>query len=150
MSEKMVMQLEDLQLVAFTLGKEEYGIPILDVQEIKKIVDITRVPHTQFYIKGVINLRGSILPVIDLKSRLDLQETEVTEDTRIIIVKNNDVLVGIIVDAVSEVVSLSPKDIDPPPANDIASGVNNMFIQGVGKKDNRLVILLDLGAIIHK
>lgn len=135
----------EIQLVVFKLGREEYGVSILQVQEIKRITEITRVPHTPEYIKGVINLRGSVLPVIDLKKRLNLPEQVSTEDTRIIIVKVQEISVGMIVDAVSEVMTISQQNIDSP--NVVAGSVSANYLSGVGKLENRLLILLNLEAI---
>lgn len=134
------------QLVVFKLGKEEYAISILQVQEIKRITNITRVPHTPNYIKGVMNLRGSVLPVIDLKKRLNLPDKEYSDDTRIIIVKMDEISVGLIVDGVSEVTAISSEQIDT--SQSIADSAGTGFIRGVGKLDNRLLILLDLAPII--
>lgn len=136
----------EVQLVAFKLGREEYGIDILQVQEIKRMTDITRVPHTPEYIKGVINLRGSVLPVIDLKTRLDLLEQDYTDDTRIIIVKVDEIAVGMIVDAVSEVMAIDQEQIEV--SQEAVGGVSTNYISGVGKMENRLMILLNLEAII--
>ena len=91
----------EIQVVAFKLRKEEYGFSILNVQEIKGLTDITRVPFAPDFIKGVINLRGSVLPVIDLKKRLGLQQEPYTDSTRIVIVQIDDISVGMIVDAVT-------------------------------------------------
>jgi len=135
----------ETQVVAFRLRKEEYGFDILTVKEIKGLTDITRVPFALDYIKGVINLRGSVLPVIDLKKRLGLQDTEYTDDTRIVIVKDEDIEVGMIVDAVSEVITLDPAHIDTSKAVDNES---NRFITGIGKTDDRLIIMLNLSEII--
>lgn len=135
------------QLVVFKLGKEEYGVSILQVQEIKRMTDITRVPHTPEYIKGVINLRGSVLPVLDLKKRLCLPNAEYTEDTRIIIVNLDDLAVGLIVDGVSEVTAIAAEQIDS--SQSVAGTDGSSFISGVGKLDNRLLILLDLESIIN-
>ncbi|CUH96110.1 hypothetical protein P22_2198 [Propionispora sp. 2/2-37] len=136
----------EVQMVAFKLGREEYGIDILQVQEIKKMTDITRVPHTPDYIKGVMNLRGSVLPVIDLKTRLGLMDQEYTDDTRIIIVKVDEIAVGMIVDAVSEVLAISQEQIEAP--QESVGGVSTDYLSGVGKMENRLLILLNLEAII--
>lgn len=136
----------EVQLVVFKLLREEYGISILQVQEIKRMADITRVPHTPDYIKGVINLRGSVLPVIDLKKRLNLPHQEYTDDTRIIIVKIDDISVGMIVDEVSEVMAISQENIEPP-LNVVGSIAAN-YLSGVGKLENRLLILLNMEAII--
>ncbi|KYZ77273.1 chemotaxis protein CheW [Anaerosporomusa subterranea] len=137
---------EESQLVVFKLDKEEYGISILQVQEIKRMTDITRVPHTPDYIKGVINLRGSVLPVLDLKKRLGLPNGEYTDNTRIIIVNLHDMAVGLIVDGVSEVTAMGTEQIE---SSQSVAGVNgSSFISGVGKLDNRLLILLNLDTII--
>jgi len=145
MSEQIYSDSE-VQLVVFKLGREEYSVSILQVQEIKRITDITRVPHTPDYIKGVINLRGSVLPVIDLKKRLNLPQQVVTEDTRIIIVKVDELSVGMIVDAVSEVMTINQENIDSPDV--VAGSVAASYLSGVGKLENRLLILLNLEEII--
>jgi purine-binding chemotaxis protein CheW len=145
MSEKSYSSSE-VQLVVFKLGREEYSVSILQVQEIKRITDITRVPHTPDYIKGVINLRGSVLPVIDLKKRLNLPQQMSTEDTRIVIVKVGELSVGMIVDAVSEVMTINQENIDSPDV--VAGSVAASYLSGVGKLDNRLLILLNLEEII--
>lgn len=136
----------EIQLVVFKLGREEYGVSILQVQEIKRMTDITRVPHTPDYITGVINLRGSVLPVVDLKERLDLPAQTHTDHTRIIIVKIDEIIVGMVVDAVSEVLAIDQENIESPDA--VVGGVAANFISGVGKLDNRLLILLNLEMII--
>ncbi len=145
MEEETVIE-NEIQLVAFKLGREEYGVSILQVQEIKRMTDITRVPHTPDYIRGVMNLRGSVLPVLDLKKRLGLQSNEFTDDTRIVITKIADLSVGLIVDAVSEVMSIEQSSIEN--AQSVVSGVAANYLDGVGKLDNRLLILLNLEAII--
>lgn len=144
MSEQQYVN-NEIQLVIFKLGREEYGVSILQVQEIKRITEITRVPHTPEYIKGVINLRGSVLPVIDLKRRLNLPQQESTDNTRIIIVKVEEISVGMIVDAVSEVMTIHQENIDSPDI--VAGSVSANYLSGVGKLENRLLILLDLEAI---
>lgn len=136
----------EVQLVVFKLDNEEYGVSILQVQEIKRMTDITRVPHTPDYIKGVINLRGSVLPVIDLKKRLNLNPGDYDDNTRIITVKVDDLSIGIIVDAVSEVLSIDRQSIEP--AQSVVGGVSTAYLSGVGKLDNRLIILLNLEALI--
>jgi len=137
---------DELQLVVFKLGREEYAISILQVQEIKKVTDITRVPHTPDYIKGVMNLRGSVLPVIELKKRLGLVLEDYTDDTRIIIVKVADVSVGMIVDAVSEVMAISQQNIES--SSNVVGGIAETYVSGVGKLNNRLIIILNLEAVI--
>ena len=135
-----------VQVVAFKLRREEYGFNILNVKEIKGLTDITRVPFASDFIKGVINLRGSVLPVIDLKKRLGLQDTEYTDDTRIVVVREDDLEVGMIVDAVTGVITLNGDHIDAAKSVD---NENSRFITGVGKvEEERLIILLNLEAII--
>lgn len=136
----------EMQLVVFRLGREDYGVSILQVQEIKRMMDITRVPNSPEYIKGVINLRGSVLPVLDLKKRLALPPEDYTDNTRIIIVKVEDITVGLIVDAVSEVTTLAGENIEPP--NTVVSGVSAQYLSGVGKQEDKLLILLNLAAIV--
>ena len=133
---------EEMQLVVFKLGAENYAVSILQVQEIKRITDITRVPQTPDYIKGVMNLRGSVMPVVDLTKRLNLPKQEYTDDTRIIIVKLDDIVVGMIVDAVLEVTALVKEQIEWP--DGMMGGVDAQFLDGVGKEEDRLLILLNL------
>jgi len=137
---------EGLQVVAFKLRDEEYGVNIFQVQEIRNLVDITRVPFSVNYIKGVINLRGSILPVIDLKKRLGLEQTPYTDDTRIVTVMVGDLPVGMLVDAVTEVLTIRTKLVDPKKAVD-KTDISN-FLSGIGNIDGRLVIMLNLEEIV--
>ena len=137
---------EGIQVVAFKLRDEEYGVNIFQVQEIRNLVDITRVPFSANFIKGVINLRGSVLPVIDLKKRLGLENTPYTDDTRIVTVMVGDLPVGMLVDAVTEVLTIRTKLVDPKKAvdkNDISK-----FLSGIGNIDGRLVIMLNLEEIV--
>ncbi len=132
---------EELQLVVFTLATEEYALPITRVQEINRIVAITKLPQTPDFMEGIINLRGRLIPVIDLRKRFSLAIADYTDDSRIIVVEIGNQTVGIIVDAVTEVVRLQSDSIEPPP---MAFAIDAQYIQGVGKLDNRLLILLDL------
>ena len=143
--DKKVVGEGEIQVVAFKLRKEEYSFNILNVQEIKGLTDITRVPYASDFIKGVINLRGSVLPVIDLKKRLGLMDTPYTDDTRIVIVKVDDISVGMLVDEVTEVLVFNQSEIE------VAKSVDNeigRLISGIGKLGDRLVIMLDLNAIV--
>ena len=132
---------EELQLVVFSLAKEEYALPITKVQEINRLVAITRLPQTPDFMEGIINLRGRIIPVIDLRKRFALAIADYTDDSRIIVVEIGGQTVGIIVDAVTEVVRLQSDRIEPPPTS---FAIDSQYIQGVGKLDDRLLILLDL------
>ncbi|MDR3349661.1 MAG: chemotaxis protein CheW [Acidaminococcales bacterium] len=137
---------EEIQLVVFKLAMEEYAIDIGHVSEIRKMLAITRVPKTPEYYLGVMNLRGSVLPVIDLKKRLSLPSTAKTEDSRIIILSVDDISFGVTVDAVSEVSIIDKADIEPP--SSIDTNVENRFVVGVGKHNNRLLIMLSVKEIV--
>lgn len=135
-----------MQVVAFKLRDEEYGVNIFQVQEIRNLVDITRVPFSANYIKGVINLRGSVLPVIDLKKRLGLEQTPYTDKTRIVTVKVGDLPVGMLVDAVTEVLTIPTKLVEAKKA--ISEKDIGKFVSGIGNMDGRLVIMLNLEEIV--
>ncbi|MDD2421435.1 MAG: chemotaxis protein CheW [Heliobacteriaceae bacterium] len=136
----------ELQLVAFFLGGEEYAVDIHYVREINRLLNITRVPRAPYYIEGVINLRGNVVPVIDLRKRFNLAATEMTDRTRIVVIQTGEIMVGLIVDGVSEVMRLSATSIEPPPA--LISSVHQEFLYGVGKLEERLLILLNLERVI--
>ena len=137
----------EVKLIIFKLGREEYGMDILRVQEIKRMMGITRVPSTPTFIKGVINLRGSVLPVIDLRTRLGLAENDLTEAARIIVVLVNDGIVGFIVDEVVEVTTINTQDVEA--AQTLSSGLSADFISGIAKADTRLYIMLNPDAIVN-
>ncbi len=131
-----------LQLVGFKIGQEEFGINILAVQEIIKIIDITTVPNASDYIAGVINLRGRIIPIVHLRKRLHLPVIETDKNTRIIVVEIEGKTIGFIVDEVQEVLRISTDITEKPP--ELVAGVDSEYITAVAKLDNRLLILLDL------
>lgn len=133
---------EILQLVGFKIGQEEFGINILAVQEIIKIIDITKVPNASEYIEGVINLRGRIIPIVHLRKRLRMPVIEMDKNSRIIVVEISGKTVGFIVDEVQEVLRISSDITEKPP--ELASGVDSDYIVAVAKLDDRLLILLDL------
>ena len=137
--------LNEIKLVVFKLASEFYAVDILKVKEIKLMTNITRVPHSPDYYKGVINLRGSVFPVIDLKKRLNLPDNEYTDETRIIMVRIEDTFVGIIVDSVVEVTTVDEKVIEPIQTGN--SEVNNKYLSGVAKHNEELLILLNIEAI---
>ncbi|MCR4419867.1 MAG: chemotaxis protein CheW [Clostridia bacterium] len=136
------------QLVAFELAGETYGVDINWVHEIIRMQAVTRLPRTPVFIEGVINLRGRIIPVIDLRKRFGLPPKEQTPDTRIMVVEMAGVTVGMIVDAVSEVVRLSAESIEPPPP--MMHGIDTAYLEGVGKWEERLVILLNLDRVLRQ
>jgi len=135
-----------LQLVSFLIENEEFGVDILNVQEIIRPVDITRVPNAPAFVEGVINLRGRIVPVVDLRKRFNLPRRERDKNSRIIVVELSDKIVGFMVDAVREVLRVDAGVIEPPP--ELAIGIDAHYITGVAKLDDRLLILLDLERIL--
>lgn len=137
---------ESKQYVVFKLGNEEYGIDIQKVQIIERIQNITRVPKSPYFIKGVINLRGEIIPVMSLRSKFGLEEDEYNDETRIIIVGIEDNKIGMIVDQVKEVLQIPSEAIEN--VQGFTSDINFNFIQGVGKVNGHIVTLLNLKNII--
>jgi len=142
-------QSEDLlQLVSFNLGKEEFAVDILKIQEINRMVEITKVPKSPDFVEGVINLRGKVIPIIDLRKRFKLPGSESTKQTRIVVVDIDNMVVGLVVDAVSEVLRLPANTVEPPPP--IVAGIDSEYISGVGKLEDRLLILLELDKVLSK
>lgn len=135
-----------LQLVTFKLGKEEFGFDIFKVKEINKMMEITQIPNLQKSIKGIVNLRGSIIPVISLREKLNFPEIENTSHTRIIVVEHFNKSIGFIVDEVSEVLRIESSTIEQPP--EMTTNVDSDYITGVAKLENRLLILLALDKIL--
>ena len=137
--------------LTFDLGKEEYCIGILKVREIIGLMEITAVPHTPRYIKGVINLRGSVIPVLDLRSKFDMESKEYTERTCIIVVEvtgaQGHVMMGIVVDAVSEVLNIRGSDIENTPTFGVR--LNTDFILGMAKASGGIKILLDIDKVLN-
>ncbi|HMN25519.1 MAG TPA: chemotaxis protein CheW [Ignavibacteriaceae bacterium] len=140
------VQEELLQLVSFKIGDEEFGVDILSVQEINRMSQITKVPNTPEFIEGVINLRGRIIPVIDLRVKLGMTRKEHGKNTRIVVVELKGQTIGFIVDEVSEVLRI-PKNITEAPP-DMVGGMNSDYITSIGKLEDRLLILLDLEKIL--
>jgi purine-binding chemotaxis protein CheW len=134
------------QLVVFELANELYGINIAVVESIIKMQSITQLPQTPTFIKGVTNLRGAVLPVIDLRLRFGLEPRPDTKQTRVIIVTMGKVKVGIMVDGVSEVLHVSDEIIEPLPA--MVNSVNSDFLKGIVRFDDRLIILLEVEMVL--
>ncbi len=138
---------EEMQFVAFTLGNEEYAVDILSVQEIIRSADITRVPKAPDYVRGVSNLRGNIIPIIDSHLRLNLpSKNDSSGINRIIVFRLEDSTIGMTVDSVTEVLSLDPENIEVP---QVMSNIDKHFIKGIGKIDERLLIILDLQNLLE-
>ena len=136
---------EIVQLVTFKLGNEEFALDILKVQEINRIVEITKVPKAPDFVEGVINLRGRVIPIVDIRKKFHLNIREATKETRIIVVNIMNKTIGLIVDSVSEVLRINSSTIQPPPP--LIAGLDSDYIKGVGKLDERLIILLDIDKI---
>ena len=136
-----------MQVVAFKLRGEEYGVNIFHVQEIRNLVDITRVPFSAGFIKGVINQRGSVMPVIDLKKRLGIEETPYSALSRIVTVIVGDLQVGMLVDSVTEVLTIRSKLVDPKKT--VSDKAMEKFLSGIGNIDGRLVTMLNLEEIVN-
>jgi purine-binding chemotaxis protein CheW len=137
--------------MAFRLANEDYGLAILKVREIIGMMDITRVPCTDSYIRGVINLRGKVIPVIDLRAKFGMEPCQTTDQTVIIVVQyatnRGEITMGVLVDQVQEVLSIDAEKIEPAPS--FGSGVMNAdFILGIGKADKRVIFLLDIGRVL--
>lgn len=134
-------------MVVFKLDEEEYGVDILQVKEIIKLLDITRVPKAPWFVEGVINLRGSVIPVINLRKRFNINHLNSGgKDCRIIVVMIEDITVGVIVDSVNEVLRLNGIDIEPPP--EMTGNIESSYLKGIGKIAERLITLLDLEQLI--
>ncbi len=134
-----------IQLVSFNLGQEEFGVEILMVQEINRIVNITRVPGAPHYCEGVINLRGNVIQVIDLRKKFGMDVDEWTKSTRIIVCDVDGVVIGMIVDSVQEVRRIPSSTIES--TVNVISSVNTTYISGVVKIDDRLLIFLDIAKV---
>jgi purine-binding chemotaxis protein CheW len=137
---------ELLQLVSFNIGEEEFGVDILRVQEINRTLAVTRVPNVPEYVDGVINLRGRVIPIVDLRRRFGMERREHDKNTRIIVVELSGQTLGFVVDAVKEVLRIPRSVTEPPPQ--LTGGVREEYITAVGKLDDRLLILLDLEKVL--
>jgi len=137
---------EVIQFVSFMLDDVEYGVDILSVHEILRYPEITRLPNTPNFIKGVINLRGNVLPVVDVRLRFGFPKGNITDLTRIIVVETGGKQVGLLVDNVYQVVRIPVVNVDPP--SDLITGVSEEFISGIGRLKDRLIVLLNMSHII--
>jgi purine-binding chemotaxis protein CheW len=146
--EKAEVSDEEEQLVVFLLDGEAYGISIQMVESIIKKQAITKVPHVDKYILGVTNLRGTVVPVVDLRQRFSIPEQETTKDTRIIVLNTESGKNGILVDEVMEVMRLPKSAIAPPPM--IATSINTSYIQGIARTDDKLIIMLEMNSILQR
>ncbi|MCL5978561.1 MAG: chemotaxis protein CheW [Nitrospirae bacterium] len=139
---------ELLQLVTFTLGNEEYAVDILKVHEINRMREITKVPNSPSYVEGVINLRGRVIPVVNLREKFGLQRKDEDKDLRIMIMDVRGVTMGLIVDSVQEVLRIPADIVEPPPP--MATDITTEFINGIAKQEDRLIILLDIDRLFGR
>ncbi|RXI97988.1 chemotaxis protein CheW [Anaerobacillus alkaliphilus] len=140
-------QSNDLKVIVFQLKDEEYGVEVEQVRSIERMQHITRVPRTTEFVKGVINLRGVVTPIIDLRNRFGIEEIVSSESTRIIIVAVGSMEVGLIVDAANDVVDIPTELVEPPPQ--VVGGLEAEYLRGVAKMDKRLLILLNLDKVLN-
>jgi purine-binding chemotaxis protein CheW len=140
------------QYLTFTLGEEQYAVEVGKVREVLEFTEITRVPRTREYMKGVINLRGSVVPVVDLRRKFGLAEADATVDTSIVVMEldlgDEAVIVGTVADSVQEVVSIDEGQIEPSPK--IGTRIEGEFIKGIGKQDDRFIIILDMDRVFSE
>lgn len=137
---------DDQQFLTFNLAEEYYGVDILKVQEIKGYTNVTKIPNTPDYLKGVLNLRGTIVPIVDLRMKFGMGVTEPTSFTVVVVVNVRSRVMGFLVDAVSDVLDLNAKDIQPPP--ELGNTVDITFVAGIGNANDHLVTLLDIDRVL--
>jgi len=138
----------ELHIVGFRVGTETFGVPITCVHEIVRVPDITSVPDSPEFVEGVINLRGKIVSVVDLRKRFGESKIDPHKKNRVIVVESDGKLVGLIVDAASEVLRIPNADIEPPPS--VLQNSESSYVTGVGKFQNRLIILVDLKRVLQR
>ena len=134
------------KFLTFVLNQEDYGVEILKVHEIIGLLPITRVPRTQHYIRGVINLRGKVIPIMDLRLKFDMQESEYAEGTCIVVVQVRGVQMGLVVDAVSEVMDIAPADVEDVPS--FGAGAHTEYLLGIAKTGGSVKLLLDIDRVL--
>ncbi len=139
---------EGSQFLTFNLGEELYGVDILRVQEIKGYTTVTKIPNTPSHIKGVLNLRGTIVPIVELRTKFGMPTIDYTTFTVIIVVVVRDKVMGLVVDAVSDVLDIAQKDIQAPPQ--FGANVDVRFLNGIGKSGDKLVALLDMDSLLSE
>jgi len=138
--------IQEEQLIVFRLGSEAYGVDIGQVQGIERIQRITTVPHAPNFVEGVINLRGQVTPVIALRSRFGLEPAEATKETRIVVVRMEEMWVGLVVDAVNGVQRIASDQVEPP--SELVTSVESEYLRGIAKVADDLLILLDLQKVL--
>lgn len=144
-------QKDTLQLVTFQLGKEKYGIDIMEVKEIQRSLEIRTIPNAPLYVEGISNLRGAIIPIINLHQRFHFNRADLSEEEQllsgVIIINVNNMLLGVIIDKISRVMTIQVKSIQPPPQ--MISGIGSEYIQGVVNEEGEYLIILDIGRLFN-
>lgn len=143
----IIKQDEIEQLVGFIVGEEEYAIPILNIQEIIKPIEYTRVPSVPEYVLGVFNLRGNVIPLIDLRKKFNLKATKQNSNTRYIVMKFGDSIAGFVIDRLTEAIRINRNRIDPPPETLLKE---KGMIHGIGKRDNNILTILKVEALLKR
>lgn len=136
-----------VQLVGFIIGEEEYAVPILNIREIIKPIDFTRVPSVPGYVLGVFNIRGSVIPLVDLRSKFNLPRINNTNDTRYIVIKGANTTAGFVIDRLTEAIRIKKNRIDPPPET---ISKDQGMIYGIGKRDDSMITILKVEALLKK
>ncbi len=144
--QQSTMQAEMLQLVTFRLAGQKYAVDILKVQEINNMKDITAVPNAPSYLEGAVNLRGKVIPVLNLKKKFGFEAQQANESAKIVIMNVKGVIMGVMVDSVSDVLRISRDRVEPPPP--VSSNVSSEFLSGIAKLEEGLVILLDMDRLL--
>ncbi|WP_184662767.1 chemotaxis protein CheW [Texcoconibacillus texcoconensis] len=139
--------MNDMKVIVFQLKNEEYGVAVEQVRSIERVQHITRVPRTPDFVKGVINLRGVVTPIIDLRSRFNIEEVDYSDSSRVIIVSVGEMDVGLIVDNANDVIDIPANAIEPPP--EVVGGLEAEYLRGVAKLEKRLLILLNLDKVLN-
>ena len=134
------------QMISFAISDEDYGVDIQTVKEVIRKKEITRLPKAPAFVKGVINLRGDVIPIIDLRERFNMEQQEYTNMTRVIVVEVDGRSIGMVVDSVSHVLRIEEGQIEPPPP--CVGKVSEEYIRGVGKVDDKLIVLLNINHIL--
>lgn len=137
-----------MQFIVFSIDKENYGIGIQDIHEIDRLkeISITEVPKTPDYVEGIINLRGEVVPIVDLRKRFELPYKEADKDSRAVVVKLDKKTIGLIVDNVDEVITLMPEEITLPPEE--IKDIDSKYVKGIGKKNDKIITILDIKEIL--
>ena len=145
-SQKTLLGTDVDQLITFIVEKENYGVNIQEVKEVIKIREITKLPKAPSFVKGVINLRGDVIPIIDFRDKFGLEQMEYTDMTRVIVVEVDNKSIGVVVDSVSHVIRISHDEITPPPP--MIGGIAEEYLIGIGKIGEDLIILIDIEKIL--